>query len=203
MINNIDYKLDSKNHCEDKHQKSQILLMDTHTKGMEHVDNWKKSLYVARKYLYTTPYTITASGEIYEHYDPEFISHIFGLDYVDKKIIGISLENMGWVEYNHKKNGFINWSGDIYGTEEDVYIKGWRGQMYWAKYTEKQVESLIYLLHKLCFRYDIPKKIKENNTQTEFVENFLGVAYKSNYSKMCTDINPSMNFKYLKEKLEL
>lgn len=201
MVNNKDFKLGELNYKPTQHKKTQILLMDTFNNGMGHYRDW-----VAKNefgYYKTTPYTISVWGDIFEHYNPEFTSTIFGIESIDTRIIPISIENMGWVRFDNEKKVFINWNDDIYGREDDVFVKKWRNQKFWARYTNNQLESLVYLVNKLCNQFDIKHNVKNDNTYSSMSENFRGVTFKSNYSKLSTDINPSMDFNYLKEKIKL
>lgn len=181
--------------------KTQILLMDTHNRDMKHFDEWL--IKNPKGYKKTTPFTISVGGDVFKHYDPSYYSEIFRIKEIDSKIIPISLENMGYLTYSKKKNGFINWRGDIYETEEDLYIKNWREQLFWAPYTEKQYESLMSLSIELCEQFHIERRVADHNTHMDFAEAFQGVLYKSNYSKYCRDINPSMKIDKINLKREL
>lgn len=198
-IDKTSFELSKSNYIDKKCDKRQIVLMDTHNHNMKHYKEW-----VAKNelgYYKTTPFTITATGQIYQHYEPENASVIFGIEDIDERIIPISIENVGWLEFSKEKNMFINWRGDIYYQEGNLFIKNWRNQQFWDWYTKEQVESIISLVNKLCDQFGINKRVQESNIYNEFIENFSGIAFKSNYSRISTDINPSMDFNYLSEKL--
>lgn len=201
MINRDDYKLEEKFFYKEKSLKTQVLLRDTHNPGMTHFNEWHNKN--SRGYKKTSHFTITKDGSLFEHYSPEYYGTVFGLEEIDKRIITISLENEGWLEYSRKKNGFINWRGDIYHDKDNVSIKQWRGQLFWAPYSDAQFHGLATLLEFLFEEYGIDRKMIDTNVCVDMSENFMGVISKSNYSKFCTDVNPTLNLELLKRKLEI
>lgn len=88
--------------------------------------------------------------------DTEDEMHAFSLPYrsCSKTSIGVELVNMGGLT---EKDGKLT---DAYGQEfkgEYVhYPAGYRSYNYFARYTDKQLESLRRLLIYWCNRYDIP-----------------------------------------------
>ena len=66
-------------------------------------------------------------------------------------------------------------------------------------YTDKQLESLLNLLNKLCMDLDINKEFVGHNVRVEGVEKFEGIVTRSNYSEFFTDLSPAFNFEKIKE----
>jgi N-acetyl-anhydromuramyl-L-alanine amidase AmpD len=201
MIDKDGYKLNEENYHKEETFKTQILLTDSQSSEMNHYEQWLNKNPIGFKK--TTHYTIRKDGSIFEHFSPEYYGTIFGIEEIDKKIISISLENEGWLEYSRKKNGFINWRGDIYEDKDSVTISQWRGQLFWVPYTEPQVESLIKLLEKLCCTYKIKRNIVDSNVYFDMSENILGIVSKSNYSRFSTDVNPTLDLELIKENIQL
>lgn len=200
MAKNYEYSFDDKSYYSEIIKKHQILLVNSNHRLMRYLREWDIKTVDGNKR--TTPYTIDLKGTVHKHYDPRFYSDIFGVKEIDSKIIPISLENEGNLMFDAKKKCFINWCGDIYDRSEDVFVKEWRGGLFWAPYTEPQLKATIELINELTNKFDIPKKMLSGFNYEEFSDNFNGILIKTNYSKFNTDINPSLNFKLLKEKIE-
>lgn len=199
LTTDTSYELSDENilvtdHC----QKSQIVLCDTHRKGMLHYDYWINRL--NGKYKITTPFTIDKDGTIYHHYNSYYGSANLGNKEVDCRNIYISLVNEGWL-FEDEDGQMKNWIGDVY--EGDDYLEcSWRNKNYWVPYTEAQFESVVELCSYLSIEHNISLKTLETNTIYNYVADFNGITYKSNYNKVYTDINPSWFFKDFKNKLE-
>jgi uncharacterized protein YeaC (DUF1315 family) len=198
------YKLDSSFYHEDETQKHQIILMDSANKGMNHLNIWEgKSSCEEVGYKKTSPYSIDLDGTIYEHYDSKYYSTVFGLKDVDEKLIPITLVNEGCLSFSGKKKEFITWWGDIYGRGKDeVYMEKWRGGVFWAPYTEPQIESLVSLIVKLSKKHNIEMRVRNIDIDSDFVSNYLGITTKSDYSILNQSINPSFDRIKFKEKIE-
>lgn len=201
MINDKDFLLGEEHFFNKVTPKHQIMLVDTHCSGMAHFDQWEKKSSVG--YKKTTPYTIGLDGAIYEHFDSDYWSRIFGVKEIDKGILPISLENEGSLKFNGKKKKFINWSGDIYRRDkDDVHIEKWRGDMFWSPYTIEQINSLTSLVFFLCEKHGIKLRIKDVDFDDVFLENYQGIVTKHDYNILSRDINPSFNRIAFKEKIE-
>lgn len=201
MINDKDFRLSDEHFYGDVTFKHQIMLLDTHCRGMEHIEQWEKKSPVG--YKKTTPYTITLDGTIYEHFDSNHWSKVFGIDEIDKRIITISLENEGSLKFNAKKKKFINWSGDIYHRDkDDVHIEKWRGDMFWSPYTTNQMDSLVSLILTLNEKHNIPLKVMDEDSVNVLPEYFRGIITKHDYNTLSRDINPSFDREKFKEQIE-
>jgi hypothetical protein len=200
-INN-DYPLGDKNFHNKITPKNQILLMDTNSYGVQHYFEWLNKPHTG-SYKYTAPYTIMKDGVIYEHYDSNYWSDIFNVDSIDRNIIPVMLENEGKLTFNGKNKRFYNWSGDIYKKEKDsVFIKKWRGGFFWGPYTTEQLDSLAYLIFKLCDKHNIVFKFRGEDYEDVDVEKYNGVVTKHDYNILSTHLNPGFDMGYLKNKVK-
>jgi len=193
-----DYRLTSNNYYEEVSDKHQIVVGHSYNSGMAHYNSWVNRMNGLNKK--TTPYTITLSGVIHEHFDPKygckFIDPLF-----DRYLIPITLENEGWLIEQDGK--FYDWLGRIYSREEPPIKIEWRGKFLWAPYSNKQIESTIELVRALCETFEIPRKVIGDCTQKVRPIEFNGVTYKSNYYKEYLDLSPAfdyLSFRYGIEK---
>ena len=153
------YKLTNKNYYKKSFKKTQIVIGHNSRKDMRHVESW-----VNRRngeYKKTSPFTIAKDGTIYQHYDPKYYSDFLGHEQ-DKGNISITLVNEGWLRLTDM-NVFVDWLGHTYSRESELIEKSWRNKKYWKKYTNKQFESLKYLIDYLCIKFELPKEIIHNN----------------------------------------
>ena len=152
------------------------------------------------KYDKIPHFFIDKEGKILQLLSEEETSKIFNNKIVDKNSITICLENLGWLEKEPLKNGYINWIGSIY--KGKVYEKKWRDFIFWDTYTEQQVESLIFLCKKLIKDLDIKGKFVGHNTKINGAEKVEGILTRSNFFLDSTDLNPSFNFDLFLKKIE-
>jgi hypothetical protein len=59
------------------------------------------------------------------------------------------------------------------------------------------MSSISELCEHICEKHNIEQKIVQSQGYLENAVNFKGVACKSNYSNIYTDINPSFNFRLI------
>lgn len=199
-INNETYKLPESNYIKNRGLKKQIILCNTFNNNMRHYVGW---LHRYHGYFNkTAPFTISSTGIIYKHFEPEYQSNFFDNIELNKKNIIILIENDGWLIKNINKNCFINWTNDIYREPSTIFEKKWRGYDYWCNYNEKQLESTIKLVKYLCLEFNLPMTVVNHNTYIDNFEDLSGVLYRSNINKNSTDLNPSWEFEIFKDKLE-
>ena len=187
-----------------EHTKERIVLH--YTAGQIRSD---LSTLTRHSYHVSVPFVIARDGTIYQLFSSRYWSgHIGkGLGNIetgnaeDKKSIGIELSNYGFLTekdgnletcYSRlkDKNGKPG-PVDIYCslTETEAYqklSKPFRGQMYYATYTDSQYESLIILLRYLTKQYNIPRKFLPEDirfTTTEQTLSFKGIVSHINYRK--------------------
>jgi N-acetyl-anhydromuramyl-L-alanine amidase AmpD len=108
----------------------------------------------------STPVLIDRDGTITQIYATEYYAFHLGLEHaqnrkVESLTIGIEIDAWGWLT---QKNGkYYSYTGAEIPVKEVCILKNkWRGQQYFNKYTEKQLESLKLLLIHLGEKYDIP-----------------------------------------------
>ena len=199
IINSL--KLDSGNYHSDVFDKKQIVICNSLSDNMSHIDLWRNK--INGEFKGTAPYTISMDGKIYEHYDPKFYSEFIGIDDFDKQVIPIVLENEGWLIKDYNKNELLTWCGDIYNREGGNFVKiKWRGKLRWAPYTKPQFDSLVELTDYLIDKFNINRFVSEHNTKIVDIHEKEGIYYRSNYNINYLDVSPAFNCKELKIKIE-
>jgi hypothetical protein len=176
-----------------KSKKTQILLYDTQRK----VDDFFQKIKCRRngKYEDIPHFVVSKSGVIYEVFDTNSSSVTFQNPNIDRKLIKVAIENLGWLNKNAITGIYSNWIGDPYRTEP--YIKNWRNYFFWDIYTEEQQLKVSELCDYLCEKHNIFKQHVPSQGYIENISKFNGIVCKSNFSNIYTDINPSFNFRTL------
>lgn len=179
-------------------KKTQIVLTDT----KRNVKNYIQSLRYRynKKNPYIPNYVISKDGYVYKIMEPNMYSNYLENETFDKKSIIISLENFGCLKKNPLEDNYVNWIGDIY--KQKAFERKWRDCYFWDRYEDSQFESLGNLLKELCEKFNIPKITIGHNVRQEGVENFKGIATRSNYDVEHKDVNPSFDFKRLENILK-
>jgi N-acetyl-anhydromuramyl-L-alanine amidase AmpD len=184
--------LDSINHniVKRKTKKTQILLFDT----FRRTDEYILKLVHRRNGKYTNipHFIVTKLGVVHNIFNTDFYSETFGHKEIDKKIIKIAIENLGWLSKNTITGVLYNWIGDPYRAEP--YIKNWRNYNFWDKYTESQLNAVAELCNDLCDKHNIPKQSVLSQGIYNNADKIDGIVCKSNFSDIYTDINPSFDF---------
>lgn len=147
-------------------------------------------------------FTISRDGLVYQHFDPKYYSNYMGNNLIDRKAISISLENMGYLKYDNTLKKYINWCNEIC---DDQYVisKEWKDYSYWEKYSLKQMESLVELTDKLIKDFSINRDCIGFNFYTESTGQYDGIVCRSNYSYDFNDVNPTFDYKYFLDSLEI
>ena len=191
LVHNVDV-LDNKklNIYRKKSKKTQILLYDTQRR----IDDYINKIKYRRNGEYDDipHFVISKLGLVYQIFDTDYSSKTFGNTKIDRKIIKIAVENLGWLHKNTITGFMNNWIGDPYRSEP--HIRSWRNYFFWDKYNDSQYESLNTLCDFLCEKHKIERKSMPSHGFFTDAANFNGVVYKSNYSDIYTDINPSFDF---------
>lgn len=204
MTINIDdttYKLDEKNYFSEGTTKDKIILGITNSLNMSHYNGWTKRF--NGNYKNTAMFTIKLDGKIYQHFSPNYFSNYMGDSNLIERTITIVLENEGWLNKDLvSKNKYINYVGHIYNRKDSVIEKRWRGQTYWAPFTNKQVTSMVELIVELCENFDIQMEVVSHNTNFDNAYDFNGILYRSNFEQHYTDISPAWDCRGFKDKLD-
>ena len=154
----------------------------------------------------SVPFVIARDGTIYQLFSSGAWSYHLGRKAIggngsqSKKSIGIEMSNYGpltMVEgkletiYSRMKNPVSGKVGkkDVYCTKQDkdLYVKldsPYRGEQYFATYTDAQYNSLILLLRYLTAQYEIPREFLDESIRydaTEAVVDFKGIVTHANY----------------------
>lgn len=182
-----------------KAKKKQIVLMNTGSE-IEYFLNKIKNRYNS-KYNKIPAFSISGSGEIYQHYDTTYVSGSLENLNFDRQAITIALENVGWLTKDDINNKYYDWLGDIY--KKPVIEQSWRNKKYWASYTDIQLNVLSDLIDYLCIEYNIRKHFIGHNVLVDNPLNFNGILNRSNISKQHYDLTPAFDFEKLTEKLKL
>jgi N-acetyl-anhydromuramyl-L-alanine amidase AmpD len=161
---------------------------------MRHFDAWLNRR--NGNYTKTSAFSINTDGTIHQHFDPKYYADFLGNEQ-DKCNISITLVNQGWLKLN-ELNVYVDWLGHIYSKSIDPIEKNWRNQRYWARYTNEQMGSLKELLNDLCKEFNIENKVIDHNVYDENVDIFKGVTFRSNYSKITTDVSPAFEIEKIK-----
>lgn len=200
IIDDKKYVLPERNYIKEETIKKQIVIGHTSSNQMKHFQGW--NLRLNGNYDKTAAFTISTDGSVHQHFDPIYTSNILTTRELNNRSIIILIENEGWLVKDIQKNKFINWVGDIYNKPDLVVEKRWRGYVYWAPYSDKQLKSAINLSKKLCEEFYINKFAIPHNTKIDNLDGFEGVIYKSNIEKHHTDLSPAWNFEKFKFELE-
>lgn len=196
---NEDYVLSESQYFNLECGKSQIIIGNSLSTGLNHIDKWKKILNGECKS--TSPFTISRDGVIYKHYEPKYYSDFINVDSLNRKIISITLENEGCLWKNKEEKCYYTYLGTIYNSKKVVDIK-WRERQYWAPYTTKQINSLVKLCKELCVEFNIPMVTVDNNTVKHSIHEFEGIGFRSNFSKYYYDVSPAFDVIDFKNKIE-
>jgi len=184
--------IDSKdfNFIRRKSKKTQIFLYDTQRR----VDDFLNKIRYRKngKYDDVPHFIVSKLGVVYQLLDTDYSSNTTDNSDVDKKMIKIAVENLGWLNKNTITGVLNNWIGDPYRGEP--YIRSWRNYYFWDIYTDTQLRTLSELCNELCDKHKIFKQIVPSSGYMENASNFTGIVCKSNFSSIYTDINPSFNF---------
>lgn len=171
-------------------KKTKIILSDTNRR----YNNYLQMLKYRRNksYIKIPHYIIKKDGNVLSIMDDMLPTSIFNNPVIDNSAISIVLENLGGLNKNTITGILHNWIGEPY--RQTPFIKKWRNKIYWDSYTENQMDSVFQLIHLLTEKHNIPKITTNNNAFSNNVINFEGIMYKSNFSNIYTDINPSFKF---------
>lgn len=173
-----------------KSKKTQIFLYDTQRRSDDFI--MKLKYRQNEKYDNIPHYIITKQGKVIKLFDTNYSSKTFGTPAVDKMMVKIAIENLGWLNKNTITGVLYNWIGDPYRAEP--YIKKWRNYYFWDPYTEDQLNSLVELSKEICKNHNIPYQTVPSQGYLSNAIKFTGIVCKSNFLNIYTDINPSFNF---------
>ena len=159
--------LDNGQYLSDEIQKKAIILH--HTVSLDAMGAWR--WWNSTPERVGTPYIIDRDGTIIETFDPRYNAFHLGVpgdhNIMNNLSIGIELVSAGFLHKENDKFIFYPlWPNKFRPTEipkEDVceLKKEFRGFKYFHKYTDKQIESLIWLIKKL--KGEFPSLVIDND----------------------------------------
>lgn len=160
----------------------------------------------------STPFVIARNGKIINLWSSAYWSYHLGKAAIggntngSKRTIAIEISNIGFLKRIGDKLVTVYSDNDVYCDISDtqLYTKldiPYRGEQYFATYTDKQYKSLHLLLRYLTAEYDIPMAFLPEDkrydivTESELV-NFRGITSHVNYrSSGKWDIGPAFNWR--------
>lgn len=187
----------SESHYEVEHEKTQIVIGRSLRKKSYHITRLQQQEFGRSKKWNT--YSITRSGEIYQHYDDKFYSDFLDIKDADVKSISIVLENMGSL-FETKTGEYINWLTEMCDPAL-VVENNWRGYRYWEKFTDNQMKSVSELCLYLCKKHNIPNICIDFDHYHKDIINFKGIVFRSNYLENSSDVNPNFDIESFNKSL--
>ena len=177
-----------------KYKKTQLILMDTKRKCENFL--YKQQHRISDNHDDLPHFIVTKNGEVINLVDDKLCINTFTNKNIDKRIIKVAIENLGWLQKNTITGVYYNWINDVYRSEP--LIKNWRNYNYWDIYTDKQYDALSELCRMLCKKHKITFNMVKTQSLLENPETTQGIVCISNYNQYFTDINPSFNFDMVK-----
>jgi N-acetyl-anhydromuramyl-L-alanine amidase AmpD len=178
--------------------KKQIILCNTfrsHTLYLNSLKNRNNG-----NYKKVPNYLVTREGEIISLLSDDSYSNFFVDQDVNKNSIIICLENQGWGQKLPLSTNYFNWINEP--IQGEVFEKKWRDKIYWQKYTDSQLDSLVELCNKITKKFSIHKTFIGHNTKVDGIKIFNGIVCRSNYNNKYTDPSPAFNFEEFKNRIE-
>ena len=165
-------------------------------------------------YHVSVPFIVARSGDIYNPWASKYWSYhlgntaIGGNTEMSSSSIAIEISNIGFLIKDGKNFHTIYSNDDVYCEQGETgyytEVAAYRGQKYYATFTNAQYRSLILLLRYLTARYNIPRvflspdKIFEPFASAEEAANFSGICSHVNFRPTGKwDIGPAFNWKKL------
>jgi len=159
----------------------------------------------------STPFVIARNGKIINLWSSAYWSYHLGKAAIggntngSKRTIAIEISNIGFLKRIGDKLVTVYSDNDVYCDISDTqfYTKldiPYRGEQYFATYTDQQYNSLLQLLQYLTAEYDIPIAFLPEDKRYDVVNeaelvNFRGVTSHVNYrSSGKWDIGPAFDW---------
>lgn len=203
--------------CKSKNNDSSFYYQEKNTKTqivLHYTAGYLKSDVAALSkpnYHVSTPFIIARNGKILNLWSSAYWSYHLGSGAIggntngSKRTIAIEVSNIGFLKRIDDKLVTVYNDNDVYCHVKDTqfYTKldsPYRGELYYAKFTRKQYESIKILLRYLTAQYNISKTFLPENKRYDVVSkneliNFNGIVSHVNYrSSGKWDIGPAFNW---------
>ncbi len=156
-----------------------------------------------------TAYVVDPNGKICELFDPSYWAFHLGIKGTggkhDRRSIGIEIANVGPLKVAPNNPNRLNWWPNEWGTrycrrdETSKYLETrYRDIDFFASMPDEQIDSVGQLVHHLCERFDIPKRIPSAARRMEcdvaHFSEFQGVAAHQNFRKDKWDVGPAFDW---------
>ncbi len=176
--------------------KSTIVLHHTASYDAQGVDDWWNS---DRQGAIATAYSINRDGTINRHFPDNMWAYHTGCGAsVDKFNIGIEIAN--WGNLTKKGDKYYAWTGAEY--KETVHEFAWRGNKYWAIYTNAQYVATKELVKELCKKYNIPREVVLSFKYSPSYFYFKGIISHHNVNSGKVDVSPAFPLYQLARELK-
>ncbi|WP_075343718.1 N-acetylmuramoyl-L-alanine amidase [Tenacibaculum agarivorans] len=170
-------------------------------------------------YRVSTAFILPRNGKILNMWSSAFWSYHLGSGAVggntngSKRSIGIEISNIGFLKRIGDNLVTVYNDNDVYCTIHDTNLytrldTPYRGEVYFATFTEKQYQSLEILLKYLTATYNIPKAFLPEEKRYDVISknelvNFKGIVSHVNYrSSGKWDIGPAFNWERIISSLQ-
>jgi len=196
VIDKISYLTTDNNYYSQNQKKKQIIIDISLRKDNYHLIRLQHSKLGKTK---NWPcYSINRKGNIFQHFNNNFYSDYIGDKQIDKKIIPIVLENMGFL-YNVENNYFNSINETC--NEKNVINIDWLDINFWEKFSGVQLKNTGLLCKKICEEHNISKNCVTFFHYHENINNFEGIVFKSNFFENSMNFNPSFDIEKFNEYL--
>lgn len=152
LIINAHDLLDDSQFYKEETKKKRIILHHTAGGTAKSSISWwnKKPDHIA------TPYLIDRDGTILEVFSPKYWAYGLGLTNgteFEKESIQIEIASYGWL--SNIKGTFYAGSKEIPKANVQTYKEPHRGQLHYERYTQAQINSVVFLIDKLSKDFGI------------------------------------------------
>lgn len=194
ILDSIIYQpLDKSQYFQEKYDKRQIVLHHTVSSGnAKNVLNWWKT----DKKRIATAFVIDDKGMIYQAFNSAYWGHHLGTKEVNNTILNkqsIAIEICSWGPLTKKGDKFFSFTGKEIPLQEVVFFKDkFRGNHYYHKYNDKQLETLKNLIIYLSEKYKIPTHYNYDmwDISRSALEGSPGIYTHVSYRKDKSDCHP-------------
>ncbi|NQU86103.1 MAG: N-acetylmuramoyl-L-alanine amidase [Mariniphaga sp.] len=141
-------------------------------------------------------------GTIIEAFDPKYWAYNTGTGKkYDKHSIGIELINEGKLVKVDKNYKWFSGKYTYKGTPYILENLDWRGEKYFATYSDAQIKATEELVKYLCKQFNIATDIAPFDHYSDLYKDWEGIITHANVKISKTDLSPAYPLYQLKEYL--